>query len=189
MTVTPNQLTAIRFILAVVCPVLLIWNRSIAVEIVTLLLFTIACVTDWLDGYLARKLSLVSKLGKIIDPIADKLLILGIMFVFALFSLYSVELVIVILVREVVVTITRVMRLVKGDVLPAEWAGKIKVGFQITSVYFTFVYLFLTDLELSGKIGSTLLAVSQRAHYLGIYLAVFLTVASGIHFFYRLDQS
>ncbi|OGW85482.1 MAG: CDP-diacylglycerol--glycerol-3-phosphate 3-phosphatidyltransferase [Omnitrophica bacterium RIFCSPHIGHO2_02_FULL_46_11] len=187
--ITPNQLTIFRILLAVACPFILISNRSFLSEFIVLIAFTVACITDWWDGYLARKKSMVTAIGKIADPIADKLLILGLMTVFAILELYAFEWVIVIFIREITVTFARLVYLKKGNVLPAEWAGKVKIGFQITSVYLTLLFLLAFDSHLFFKDEPFVLFAFQSAHYLGIFFATVLTVISGAMFFKRLREA
>ncbi|OGX06236.1 MAG: CDP-diacylglycerol--glycerol-3-phosphate 3-phosphatidyltransferase [Omnitrophica bacterium RIFCSPLOWO2_12_FULL_50_11] len=188
MLVTPNRLTALRIILACICAILLFSWRSLFVEFITAGLFSVACFTDWLDGYLARTKSMITQTGKIVDPIADKLLILGVMSGFAYYELYPVEWVILIGVREFLVTAWRLIMLGKSEVLQAEWAGKIKVGFQVGSIYATFVYLLLDDSAVFDASFAAVLLSFQWIHYLGIFLAALVTVASGIIFFHRLNS-
>ena len=187
--VTPNQLTAVRIVLAFVCPALLLYQRSFAFEFIALVAFTIGCLTDWWDGYLARKRGMVTQVGALLDPIADKLLLVGLMLTFAVRGLYSVEWVIPIVVRELLVTMTRLSRLRRGQVVPAEWAGKWKVGFQIASIYATFAFLIALDSRLFDSSRPAFLFFLQSVHYVGIGLAVVFTVTSGISFFRRLDPS
>lgn len=187
--ITPNRLTIFRILIALISPVILIVNRSFASELIVAFLFTVACITDWWDGYLARKKSMITNLGKIADPIADKLLIIGLMFTFAYLELYGYEWVLVIFIREVIVTIARLIKLKQGKVIPAEGAGKIKVGFQIGSIYATLIFVMLFDSGLFFHPEPYFLFVFQSIHYLGIFLAVLTTVISGILFFQRFDES
>ncbi len=187
--VTPNQLTILRIIIGLVCPVLLIARRSVGIELIVFFAFTIACITDWWDGHLARKNSLETGFGKIADPIADKLLVVGMMSVFSIFHLYGPEWVIVIAIREVAVTVTRLDLLRRAVVLPAEWAGKLKVGFQIGSIYVTLLYILAFDSGIFFYEEPLFLFFLQALHYLGILLAIFFTVTSGIIFFDRLERS
>ncbi|MBI4394790.1 MAG: CDP-alcohol phosphatidyltransferase family protein [Candidatus Omnitrophica bacterium] len=182
--ITPNRLTAFRVFLAMISPLLLIWNRTLMIEVFVTLLFTTACITDWWDGYLARKKSMVTATGKIVDPIADKLLILGFMITFSFFKLYSFIWILPILIREVSVTWARIIRLRRGRVIPAEWAGKVKVGFQIASVYASLLFLMALD---SGLDRSFLLPL-QVLHYIGILVANIVTIISGVLFFKRLGK-
>jgi CDP-diacylglycerol--glycerol-3-phosphate 3-phosphatidyltransferase len=98
--------------------------------------FSIASITDWFDGYLARKWGQVTKLGKLLDPVADKILIAS-----ALILLVQVDslkvpawMAIVIIGREIAVTGLRAMAATDGVVIPAESLGKLKVGAQITAI-------------------------------------------------------
>lgn len=186
--ITPNQLTYFRILIAFLCPLLLLLNRSAAMDYGVMFLFAVACATDWWDGYLARKYSMVTKAGKILDPIADKVLILGLMLVFVYLGLYSFGWIFFILVREIAVTSTRLVRLQTGKVIPAEWAGKIKVGFQIISVSFSLILLAYLDVH-SGETGSLFFSVLNFAHYAAIFLANFFTVTSGFLFFKRLRSN
>ncbi len=185
--ITPNQLTLFRVVIAFVSPVLLLLNRSLSCDLWVVFLFTIACITDWWDGYLARKQSMITGTGKIMDPIADKILILGLMTVFVKLGLYSFGWIFFILIREVSVTAIRLIRFRKGKAIPAEWAGKMKLGFQIASVYLTFFLLIFYDAH-NGQDLSDSVMYFNLFHYLGIVLANIFTVLSGFLFFKRLNQ-
>lgn len=183
--ITPNRLTYFRFFLALLCPILLLLNRNLATDFWVMLLFTIACMTDWWDGYLARKYSMVTGIGKILDPIADKVLILGFMLVFVYVGLYSTGWIFFIIVREISVTVTRLIRLKKGKVIPAEWAGKVKVGFQIASVSTSLILLTFLDAYSDSRIPDFYLFLNF-SHYLMILIANIVTIISGFLFFKRL---
>lgn len=181
--ITPNRLTYFRIVLAFLCPILVLSARNAVSDVLVMFLFTAACVTDWWDGHLARKYSLITKIGKILDPIADKMLILGLMLSFVSLGLYSFAWIFFILVREVLVTTVRLIRLLRGQVIPAEWAGKLKIGFQIGSIYSSLLLLFVLDLHFKTEIPRL---VFNAIHYLGILLANVFTITSGLLFFKRL---
>lgn len=178
--ITPNRLTFFRLILGLGLPALLFWKRSFPSEWIVFFGFTVACITDWWDGYLARKKAMSTSTGKIADPIADKILILGMLITFCLFKLYSFWWIVLIVLREVVVTSVRFVYLSRGKTLAAEWAGKIKVGFQIASIYFSLVLLMLID---SRVFSAEVITVWRILHYLAIFLANVTTVISGVLFF------
>lgn len=186
--ITPNRLTYLRFFLAFLCPFLLLLNRSLITDLWVILFFVIACITDWWDGHLARKYSMITGTGKILDPIADKILILGLMIVFVYLGLYSAEWIFFILIREISVTVTRLIRLKKGKVIPAEWAGKVKVGFQITSVSASLLLLSFLDIYTDKRIPDFYLFLNFL-HYFMIILANIFTITSGFLFFKRLFQN
>lgn len=183
--ITPNRLTYLRFVLSFLCPILLLFDRSFASDLWVIFLFILACVTDWWDGYLARKHSLVTGTGKILDPIADKTLILGLMLVFVNLGLYSFGWIFFILVREISVTTTRLVRLKKGMVIPAEWAGKVKVGFQIASVSASLLLLSFLDAYSETRIPGFFVFLNFL-NYLAIFLANVFTITSGFLFFKHL---
>ncbi|MBI4368211.1 MAG: CDP-alcohol phosphatidyltransferase family protein [Candidatus Omnitrophica bacterium] len=186
--ITPNHLTALRLFIALVAPMVLIWNRSLGWDGFVILIFTAACITDWWDGHLARTKAMVTSLGKLADPIADKLLIMGLMLTFAYLGLYGYGWVFLILLREATVTFARLIYLKRGKVVPAEQAGKIKVGFQIGSIYATLLLLIGLDggFLVESQMGLRVLFI---LHYLGIFLANVVTVFSGVRFFRGLAKS
>ena len=185
--ITPNRLTFVRMAIAVSLPALLLCHRSLLSEGIAIVAFTVACVTDWWDGHLARTKLMVTTVGKIVDPIADKALIIGCLLVFWIYGLFSIVWIILILIREIAVTFARLIRLIKGEVIPAEWAGKIKLGFQIGSVYSLFIFLLLADSAFPhtsfGPIG---LSLSRALYFFALFITNVITAFSGGLFFYRL---
>ncbi|MBI4971403.1 MAG: CDP-diacylglycerol--glycerol-3-phosphate 3-phosphatidyltransferase [Candidatus Omnitrophica bacterium] len=142
--ITPNHLTIIRVILAFVTFYLLI-QSSFTARIVALFVFTVAALTDLWDGQLARSGAMVTNFGKILDPIADKILILGTLFILSDLGMYPFWALIPIFVREVGVTGIRFYFLGKNIVVAAERSGKIKVISQIISLFVTYVCLMVRD--------------------------------------------
>lgn len=131
----PNLLSISR-ILSIPVFVVLMLEPSPLRAFAAAIIFALASITDWLDGYLARKWGQVTKIGKLLDPVADKLLIAS-----ALILLVQVDsarvpawAVIVIVGREFAVTGLRAMAASDGIVIPAETLGKYKVGAQITAI-------------------------------------------------------
>jgi CDP-diacylglycerol---glycerol-3-phosphate 3-phosphatidyltransferase len=131
----PNLLSMSRILAVPVFIVLMLDPtplRSLAAGVV----FSIASATDWLDGYLARKWGQVTKMGKLLDPIADKILIMAALVVLVEIQPEVVHSWIAILIigREFAVTGLRAIAASDGVVIPAETVGKYKVGAQITAV-------------------------------------------------------
>ena len=145
------------------------------------LLFGIASLTDLIDGYVARKTKQVTKLGILLDPIADKLLVISALVLLVDMGTIQAWIAIVIIVREFIITGLRIVALNKDNVIPAEMGGKIKMGTQIASIIVLFldrsnsVDLFLewTSLNIDFyAIGTTLL-----------WVAMILGIVSGIQYF------
>jgi CDP-diacylglycerol--glycerol-3-phosphate 3-phosphatidyltransferase len=166
----PNGLTVIR-ILAIPVILLLLFASGRTFQMVTALIFLLVALTDTLDGYLARRRKMVTTLGKFLDPLADKLLI-----VTALIALISARgiplwMVIVIVGREIAVTGLRGIAMSGGIVISPSLMGKYKTAFEMTSIFF---------LILSG----THLSVDFRQVGIGLlWVALALAVISGYDYF------
>ena len=128
----PNKLTMIRMVMVPVCMALIILGFNITAAVV----FALASLTDFFDGYLARKHNLVSSFGKIMDPLADKLLTFGALICFVAKSPSFVWPAIIIIAREFFVTSMRVVAVDKGKVIAASWWGKVKTNVQMFSLIF-----------------------------------------------------
>ncbi len=98
------------------------------------LIFSIASITDFLDGYLARRSGQVTTFGIIMDPLADKFLVVSALIVLVDMERLSAFIAIILIVREFLVTGLRVVALSKDIVIPAEMGGKLKTTAQITSI-------------------------------------------------------
>ncbi len=102
--------------------------------VVGAVVFGIAAITDFLDGYLARRSGQITKFGIIMDPLADKFLIISALIVLVDMERLSAWIAIVLIVREFLVTALRVVALSKDIVIPAEMGGKLKTTAQITAI-------------------------------------------------------
>jgi CDP-diacylglycerol--glycerol-3-phosphate 3-phosphatidyltransferase len=129
----PNALTLLR-ILAVPVVVVALLGETPNGDALAAAVFALAAATDGLDGYIARSRDSITTFGKLMDPLADKLLIVG-----ALLSLVSLNrleawIAMVIIAREVAVTILRTIAAERGLVIAASWLGKAKTVLQIAAV-------------------------------------------------------
>lgn len=103
-------------------------------RVIAFVLFVLAAMTDLLDGMMARKQGLVSNFGKLVDPIADKLLVLSVFTAFVQLGRISTYVIVLIAAREFIVTGIRVISIEQGQVIAASWFGKIKTIFQIVTL-------------------------------------------------------
>lgn len=182
----PNILTISRIVMAVVL-VFLLEKGSSTGNILAVIVFTAASLTDFYDGHLAKTKGLVSDFGKIMDPIADKILILSVFGVLAHIGMIAWWMFIVIAVREVAVTVSRLVIMRQGKVLAAERAGKIKTVVQIIAVSFILLYLVAQDAEYCSFWFYNVQRIWGGVNYALMILAVILTVYSGIDYFRRRD--
>ena len=124
----PNKLTMLRIILIPVFLVLVLVDRIPMHYLWSLIVFLAACITDTLDGYIARKYNLITDFGKFMDPIADKLLVTAAMLVFVDWHMMPAWVVIVVVAREFIVSALRLVAANNGRVIAAGWSGKVKTA-------------------------------------------------------------
>jgi len=129
-----NKLTLSRIILAFFF-IMFIHQAGIMAAVIATLIFTIASLTDYYDGYVARKYNLQSDFGKLMDPIADKFLILAAFIVFVRMHIIADWMVLLIFAREILITGLRIFALTKDKVIAAERGGKHKTVSQIVAIY------------------------------------------------------
>ena len=169
----PNVLTLTRILLIPVFVLLFVVptpDRSLAAAIV----FVIAAMTDLLDGYLARRRGQVTKLGRLLDPIADKLLVLSALIVLVQVDRVGALVAILIIAREVAVTGIRAIAATEGMIISAEVTGKYKMALQVIAI----VLLILEG---------TVLSEFGNVHLAGIvtlYFSVVLGYVSGVQYVY-----
>lgn len=131
----PNKLTAIRLILAV--PFIYLLQNSFEpgigswYRLAAFVIFILASLTDWLDGYIARKYNLITDLGKIMDPLADKILVISALVIFVKLDYIPSWMSIVVIAREFLISGIRTIAAAKGEVIPAGMLGKYKTTTQM----------------------------------------------------------
>ncbi|QST01652.1 CDP-diacylglycerol--glycerol-3-phosphate 3-phosphatidyltransferase [Pontibacillus sp. ALD_SL1] len=180
----PNKITISRILMIPIFMILLSvpfnWgtlnigeNELPVSHLIAAILFIVASVTDWIDGYYARKYDLVTNLGKFLDPLADKLLVSAALISLVELDLAAAWIVILIISREFAVTGLRLVAAGEGIVLAAGQMGKLKTWIQIIAA-------------------SALLLHNFPFSYIGfpfgtiaLYLAMIITVVSGVEYFMK----
>jgi len=166
----PNGVSIIR-ILAIPFILILLFSTGRTFQIITALVFLLVALTDMIDGYLARRRKMITTLGKFLDPLADKMLIVTAMI--ALISARGIPMwmVIVIVGREIAVTGLRGIAVAEGIVISSSLIGKYKTAFEMTAIFF---------LILGGEY------LSIDCHRVGmvfLWVALVLAVLSGFDYF------
>ncbi len=166
----PNGLTIIR-VLVIPIIIILLFSEGSVYRLVNAILFLLAAVTDTLDGYLARRRGMVTTLGKFLDPLADKLLIVTALIALIPARGIPVWMVIIIVGREIAVTGLRSIAAAQGMVIAAGSWGKYKTFLEVLSVFF---------LILNGEYFSI---DFQDAGVALLGVAVIFAVISGVKYF------
>ncbi len=135
-----NRITMFRIILAFVF-IFLIFSSGLWAKAGALIVFIVAAISDFLDGYIAHKRNLVTDFGKIMDPIADKVLVLSAFTCFVQMQLIESWMFVVIILRELLITSLRLFALSKGHVVAASKAGKHKTVSQLAVIIFILIFI------------------------------------------------
>lgn len=175
----PNILTLLR-IAAIPLLVVLLLSPSREAGFWAAALFAIASITDWLDGYLARRMGIETVFGKFLDPIADKLIVMAALIMLLPFNRVPAWMVLVILGREIIITGLRGLASTEGIVIPASNLGKFKTIFQIVAILGLLLHY---DYHWFFAVNHPLLTVNM--HNIGIFylwIATVITIWSGIDY-------
>lgn len=173
----PNLLTAIRFLLAALLACLLMAKQTTGLALISWAIFILAASTDWVDGYVARRYKSETVLGKLMDPLADKVLVATALIMLIPLDKLPAWLALVILCREMIITGLRGIAASTGIVVAASGLGKIKSISQ---------YIGLGILIFPEQ-----LVPIPHLHDLGLgilLVALVLTIWSGFDYFYKLKQ-
>ncbi|MGJ8635017.1 MAG: CDP-diacylglycerol--glycerol-3-phosphate 3-phosphatidyltransferase [Luteolibacter sp.] len=142
----PNAITLSRLFLTAGFVIFVAWESTVAHSI-ALAFFVIAAISDYIDGWLARKMGLVTPLGKLLDPLADKILVSSAFVVLSAKGICPVWITALIIGREFLVTGLRQIAIEAGQVLAADRLGKWKTGAQLTYLISGLVWLTLETME------------------------------------------
>lgn len=183
-----NRLTVARFFLTIGFVVSMTvrfpWNYT-----VSLALFILASITDYIDGEIARRFSMITDFGKLMDPLVDKIMMAAAFICLVPLGALPAWAVVVIISREFLITGLRLIALSNGTVLAAESLGKHKTGWQIATVIF-----FLALLSFAEFSGARMTAPQTLVRFVTVWkyggaffvtVTVALTLISGVGYFWK----
>ncbi len=173
----PNLITGCRFILSGCLMVLLLQEQTTNMALISWLVFSIAAGSDWIDGYFARRYESITVLGKLMDPLADKVLVTTALIMLIPSGKLPAWLALIILCREIVVTGLRGVASSRGIVVAASGLGKWKSTVQYVGLGTLIFPLGVLPIPYLHQIGLAIL-----------YVALVLTVWSGFDYFYALRR-
>lgn len=179
----PNKLTVVRIFLTAVIAFFLFTPGWVS-KVAALVAFVIASLTDWLDGYLARRWHQTSPMGALLDPIADKVLVLGTFCAFAQLRVVPWWMVGLIALREVLVTGARLIAARRHIILAAEKEGKQKAVSQFLAAIVVLVVVIVQETQEKASIPIRSRLTMELAVLGCMGLATALTLTSGASFFW-----
>ncbi len=186
----PNKLTVLRVIMIPMVMVCYMVDAIPFGKIIALALFVIAAATDFLDGYIARKYNLVTDLGKFLDPIADKLLVITTLIMIVVDGTipapWGLIVLAIIISRELIIDAFRLIASTKGIVMAADIFGKAKTMVQCWTMPLCILLAFLNGVtKVQGTLGLDIFAI---VCYVLIGLSTVLTVISGVNYIVKNKQ-
>jgi CDP-diacylglycerol---glycerol-3-phosphate 3-phosphatidyltransferase len=180
----PNKITLARIFLTFFFAACILTD-GLAAKVSALVIFSLAAVTDYLDGWIAKRNNLTSDFGKIMDPLADKALTITAFVLFSIMDIVPARIVAIVILREVMVTGFRLKALMAGKVLSAVSGGKQKTFSQMLSIFI--ILIFLVMKEAGNKLIPFWSSDMEFFYLQGILvmmvITAILTVVSGVSYF------
>ena len=169
-----NLVTTLRIILSPIFIIMTILGGNYIIG--ALIILTVATITDFFDGKIARSYKTVSKLGSFLDPLADKILLSSVFISFSILKIIPFWPVILITFREFLITFLRITEILKGKQLNTLYVGKLKTGIQFASIYLILLYMLVSTF-INNPI---LIQISFNCAITTFYIATLITVYSGL---------
>ncbi|MBF0493621.1 MAG: CDP-diacylglycerol--glycerol-3-phosphate 3-phosphatidyltransferase [Candidatus Omnitrophica bacterium] len=144
----PNKITIGRILLTCVF-IILLFQDGLYCKIAALLTYLAATISDYFDGYFAKKYDQKTNFGMIMDPVADKFLVLTAFFSFAILGIIPLWMVVLIALRDVIITTLRIKALLKNEVLAAEKGGKQKTVSQMFTIFVILIFILVRGPEIT----------------------------------------
>lgn len=181
----PNQLTIARIILTPVF-VFLFLSTDTTMNQISLFVFLVAALTDWYDGWLARKFNYISELGRFLDPLADKILTSTAFFAFVYVGLLDFWMVLIIVIRDFIVTILRLYGQYKKRTFATSFLAKVKTSAQMIFLYYLLVVYVGIEKRLFSFIDQnwSKLLLNENLIFTSMIFITSITVYTGIEYFY-----
>src|SRR4051794_938799 len=183
----PNQLTVARMALTVLFVVSLSIDWAFACT-TALALFIVASITDYVDGELARRWKMETNFGRLMDPLADKVMMAAALICLSGRRVFPPWVAVIIIGREFLITGLRMLAASRGKVLPAEKLGKHKMVWQIVAIIFFLLVMSVQEIVTTGTLKAPGAWLRMDWHPLGLVLltvAVGLTIYSGVGYVWK----
>lgn len=176
----PNQLTVLRIILSPVFLYLFL-SDDLLLNIISVAVYIMAALSDWYDGWLARKFNYISSWGKFWDPLADKILTASAFIAFAILQLIPYWMVILIIGRDIIVTLLRVFADKKGFTFSTSIYAKLKTMLQMVFLYYLLIFFVAGRIPAVYQTYSRVISdlLDDKLIYFITLFITFITIHSG----------
>jgi len=184
--VLPNQLTTLRIILTPVFLFLFISGNSIMIQI-SLVVYIIAAITDWYDGWLARKFNYITTWGKFMDPLADKILTSTAFFAFVAIDVLELWMVIIVVFRDLFVTVIRLFAEWQKKSFTTSKSAKAKTLIQMVFIFYLLIVFTMRQNEFLSKLLSEVFEIltNSTAIYFTMLAITIFTLTTGIIYIHQ----
>ena len=179
----PNILSLIRIILTPLFIILLFADFKMA-KVFALLVFAIAAITDAYDGHLARKYNQITPVGKFLDPVADKILVLSAFISFAFINIIDFWMVCIIIFRDLFVTGLRFIMSSRGFEFVTSKLSKYKTAFQLTIIILTLIFISIEGLDINIFIPTIVIIKEYKIIYMLTAFTAIFSAYTGILYVY-----
>ncbi len=180
-----NRLTLLRIILTFVF-MFFLFCHGLWAKVLSLAIFIFAALSDFFDGRIAHKKNMVTDFGKLMDPIADKILVLAAFTAFVQMQLIDAWMFVIIVSREILITSLRLFALNKGKVLSASKTGKHKTISQMVAIFYILGFIVLKEVMLAFFTWNPAWEnFFRNSIYILMLLTVGLTLYSGFHYLWE----
>ncbi|MDZ4713807.1 MAG: CDP-diacylglycerol--glycerol-3-phosphate 3-phosphatidyltransferase [bacterium] len=185
----PNQLSLLRILLSPVFLFLFLSENHLYRQL-SLSIFFIAVMTDWYDGWLARKYGQISKFGIFIDPLADKILTSAAFVAFYYLGIMPLWMVIVIVVRDLVITVYRSYQEFNGKTMKTSFIAKTKTFIQMTYVFLMLIMICILTFNIEIKYQDLINTfISSDINYILMLAITLLTLYTGVSYFFEKNNT
>ena len=177
----PNALTVFRILLTPFF-IYLLFNNFPYSKLYALIIFIVASLTDAYDGYYARKYNIETEIGNFLDPLADKILVSSAFISFYLLEIIDIWMVLIILLRDMFITLLRIVMKRNGYSLKTSRIAKSKTAIQLALIIFTLIFLTINTINLSGfSIASNFIS-KYNIVYNATFIVSFFTLYTGLRY-------
>ncbi|HRE40921.1 MAG TPA: CDP-diacylglycerol--glycerol-3-phosphate 3-phosphatidyltransferase [Ignavibacteria bacterium] len=176
----PNQLSVLRILLSP----LFLWfflQENNTLKLIGLIIYLIASITDWYDGWHARRFQVITKTGIFLDPLADKILTSCAFISFYILGIMPFWMMAIIVTRDIIVTFLRSYKEHKGAVLSTSYIAKVKTTVQMFYIFFILILMFLNTMDVEREFINYFLF--SDVNYILMLIVTGLTLFTGLQYF------